>query len=142
MRAVAHGEEVCPWLTQGTAAALMGGDVTSNVHVSAREGSCEFLRSEGNDRLSGVSDTSLHMKIVISHIPPTECVTGKRLTGIGQDAFLCITNAGGKYQQIIRGRVRATYFILTLTGKEVSEADKTPSKALEQAAEEVTGNLF
>jgi hypothetical protein len=82
------------------------------------------------------------MTIAVSHLPPKECATGKQLTGIGQDAVLCSMNSQGLHHEIIRGHVRTTYFILTMTGKAAGASDKALSIPLEQAAEEVAGNLF
>lgn len=139
----ANAQEVCPWLTQGTAAALMGGSVSANVHVSVGEGTCEFSRGAGGDHAGAAMGSSLHMKIVVTNLPPKECVTGERLTGVGEDAVLCRMDSEGEHRETIRGRVRATYFLLTLIAKETSTTDKgSLRRSLEQAAEEVAGNLF
>ena len=142
-------QEACPWLTQGTAAALMGGDVNARVHVANGEGTCDFTRGAAGDHPDypdhpgGAAGSSLHMSIAVSHVPSRECVTGEHLTGIGQDAVLCRVDAKGAYREIIRGRVRATYLVLTLTDREASASDEASlRRALEQAAEEVSGNLF
>jgi hypothetical protein len=139
----ARAQQACPWLTQGTAAGLMGGDVSASVHVSAGEGTCEFVRAVGGDHPGAGSKSSLHLRIVVSHLPPPECARGERLTGIGQDAALCRTDAKGEHHEIIVGRVRTTHFVLTLTAREASASHEASFRgSLEQAAEEVSGNLF
>jgi len=130
--AAAHAQQACPWLTQGTAAALMGGEVSATVHGSATEGTCEFQRSPPG---------SLHMSIAVSHSQPKQCTTGEPLTGIGQDAVFCMSDAGNGHVVTIRSRVRSTFFLLTLTGK-VTTDKASLRNVLEQAAEEVAGNLF
>ncbi len=135
--AAAHAQDVCPWLTQGTAATLMGGEVSTSVHVAGGEGMCEFLRR------GSTGTHSLAMRIAVNHQTPQDCPSGERLTGIGQDAALCTSDAGGEHHVIIRGRVRSIHFLLTLVGRENNASEKALMRtALEQAAEEVAGNLF
>lgn len=136
-------QQVCPWLTQGTAAALMAGDVRANVHVSEGEGTCEFLRTAvDDDNLAAVGE-GLLLRIAVSRQLPRECATGEPLKGIGQDSVFCDEDADGKHRQMIQGRVRNTYFLLTLTSKQTRTTNEAVlRRTLEQAAEEVAGNLF
>jgi hypothetical protein len=139
----ARAQQACPWLTQGTAGALLGEEVRVTVHGSADEGDCEFVPSADGDH----SDTALNngklMKIVVGHQLPKECAAGERLTGIGQDSTLCLSDAGGVHREIIRGRVRNRYFLITVSARKASASDEASSRhALEQLAEEVAGNLF
>ena len=141
--ASAHAQEACPWLTRGTAAALMGGDVSASVHVSAGEGTCEFMRGAQGDRDGGTPGSSLQIRIEVGHLPLKECATGDRLAGIGQDAIFCRMDAGREHHEIIGGRVRGRYFWVIFTEREVNDNDKTSRRRfLEEAAEEVAGNLF
>jgi hypothetical protein len=134
LAAVVRAQGACPWLTQGTAAALMGGEVSATVHGSASEGTCEFQRS---------APGSLRMSIAVSHAQPKQCTTGEPLTGIGQDAVLCSNDVDGEHRLVLRGRVRSSYFLLILTGKEASVSETASLRhALKQAAEEVAGNLY
>jgi hypothetical protein len=121
----------------------MGGDVSAEVQGSAGEGSCEFARGEGGNHPERALASSLEMKIVVGHVAPKECATGERLTGIGEDAVFCRVDQDGEHCQTIRGRVRSTYFLLTLTVKGTRTGDKAVlRRSLEQAAEGVAGNLF
>ena len=133
---LADAQEACPWLTEGTAAALMGGDVSATMHVSGGMGTCDFIL----DRKSG---DAVRMDIAVSHRSANECVQGERLPGVGQDAFACRTNTGGEHREVIRGRVRGMFFLLTLTTTDTRSIDEALwSKRLEQAAEAVAGSLF
>jgi hypothetical protein len=127
--AAARGQQSCPWLTQGTAAALLGGAVRANAQVAEGVGSCEFVREDG----------SLRLKIVVSHARPKECVNGTALTGVGEDAVACTEEIAGEHRETIRGRVRAHYFLLTMSARSGSLSMRD---ALEQVGEEVAGNLF
>ncbi len=141
--AVVRAQQVCPWLTEGTAAALMGGDIRASVHVSADEGICEFSRSADGDRNGAVLGEGLHLRIAVGRQQPRECATGEPLTGIGENSVLCAADVEGKHKLMIRGRVRNTYFLLTLTAMEASATDMASlRRTLEQVAEEVAGNLF
>lgn len=141
--AVGGAQEACPWLTQGTAAVLLGGDVSASVHVAKGEGTCEFSRVGVGNQPEDASAANLKMRIAVSHLPPKECATGEHLNGIGQDAVFCATDWEGEHQELIRGRVRATFFLLTLATRRSSGSDlKSLRRVLEQAAEEVAGSLF
>ncbi len=141
MCAHATAQGSCPWLTEGTAAALMGGEVTTSVHVSAGEGTCAFVRVNAGDPAS--ASGGMHLEILVSHLPAKRCATGERLLGIGQDAVFCRTDTAEHHQQTIRGRVRTSYFVLDLTSKASMAGDKGLSRrSLEEAAEEVAGSLF
>jgi hypothetical protein len=143
MCATARAQENCPWLTQGTASALMGGPVTATVHASAGEGSCEFLFPPGDDHAKAARNNSLQLKIVVGHTPSKECAAGEPITGVGEDSVFCAADIKNEHREVIRGRVRSTDFLLTLTARGSSASDKASLKSsLQQAAEEVAGNLF
>jgi predicted oxidoreductase len=137
----ARAQDACPWLTRGTAAALIHGDVSASVHVAAGEGTCEFTRDAQADHQGGVFGNNLQMKIKVSHVLPKVCASGERVTGIGQDAVSCSSDVGGVHQELIQGRVRARYFLLALTGSSTATT-AVRRHLLEMAAEEVAGNLF
>lgn len=121
----------------------MASDVRVSVHVSEGEGSCEFLRTAVDYDNRAAAGEALVLRITVNRQLPRECATGEPLKGIGQDALFCAEDAYGKHQQIIRGRVRDTYFILALTSNETKSSNKAAlRRTLEQAAEEVAGNMF
>jgi len=139
----AYGQAVapaaCPWLTQGTAARVLGGDVSVDVHVSeAGEGTCSFVR--GTD-----AQTLLRIEVSKSTLPGCGA-DAKELRGIGNEALRCTLPAEGNHAvEKISGRVRDRYFTLTKRYRFTSEARgpaNTQDDALEQAAESVAGNLF
>jgi hypothetical protein len=121
----------------------MGGEVNTVVHVTAGKGSCDFV-SYANDGSNGPTPgDSLHLMIAVGLSSPKECVTGERLTGIGEDSVLCSAAVGGAQQEIIRGRVRGTYFLLVLRAAKATPSDKALHRTmLEHIAEVVAGNLF
>lgn len=138
-----RAQESCPWLTVGTAEALLGGAVSASTHVSAGEGSCDFARDADAARSATGAGSDLVLKIAVGHQLPKECATGEPLTGIGEDSVWCAMDAGRERVGIIRGRVRTTYFLLTLTGTAASAQETASIKSvLERAAEEVAGSLF
>jgi hypothetical protein len=107
----------------------MGGAVNASAHVANGEGSCEFARE----------DDSLRLRIVVGHQRPNECAKGAPLTGIGEDSVLCVEDAAGEHRERIRGRVRSSYFLLTMMAQTASASLRS---SLEQVGEEVAGNLF
>ena len=134
----ARAQQACPWLTEGTAATLLGGPVASDVHApSASEGSCVFTR--------GVERDAIVLRIEAGKVTVTECAAGEALRGIGDEAWRCAMDTGGEHREVIRGRVRATKILLMLTvrggGTKLLSRDVQRS-AVEQAAEEVAGSLF
>jgi hypothetical protein len=138
LTAGARAQQVCPWLTEGTAATLLGGPVTNEVHaVSASEGSCVFTR--------GVERNALVLRIEVGKIAAAECAAGEVVRGIGDEAWRCALDVGGEHREVIRGRVRATKILLMLTvrggGAKLLSRDAQRS-AVEQVAEEVSGTLF
>ena len=125
----ARAQQSCPWLTQGTAAALMGGSVTMSTQAANGEGSCEFAREDG----------SLRLKIVVGHQSMKECMAGESIAGIGEDSVYCEETAASEHRARIRGRVRSSYFLFTMTARDPKASLRSP---LAQVGEEVAGNLF
>jgi hypothetical protein len=128
----------CPWLTQGSAARLLGGDVSIKVSVSdTGEGSCRFVQEGSHNTL----------EILVSNAALTSCPTGSTgLQGIGNQAAKC--NAPGSHSgsgYMVSGHVRDLHFTVTQTAR----GQKRPVKlsavqqdALEQVAEQIAGNLY
>ncbi len=135
----AHAADVCPWLTQGSAAKALGGDVSVTVNVSdSGEGLCRFARRQG------FSD-SLEIQVSEAALPlcPPESFS---LKGIGNEATRCkLTASHGESAERISSRVRELHFTVTFTSHEQKSATKSPDAqddALEQVAEQVAGNLY
>ena len=129
----------CPWLTQGGAAKALGGEVSVAVHVSdSGEGTCGFSRMQKPDGL---------LKIEVSKTALASCEAGSsRLKGIGNEAMRCALPASdGNNGEMISGRVRDLYFVITLeAGRNESPANAAGKQddTFEQIAEQVAGNLF
>jgi hypothetical protein len=131
-----HG---CAWLTEGSAAGLLGGEVAPTASLSdTGEGSCKFIRrQEPFDSLEVmVSKTAL----------PTCPPNSTRLVGVGNPTSMCrILGPHGLTAELISGRVRDFYFTLTIDFSK----RKTPPQSTEvredlmaQVADQVAGNLF
>jgi hypothetical protein len=136
----------CPWLSTGTAAKLLGGDVSVSAHVEdAFAGSCRFTRQSG--------DSSASIEVLIGPKDTQACPSGStRLKALGNEAVQCRRAAGtAQGTDVIAGRIRNVYFVVTMTniaGALTSEpddpllADAYGASPLERAAEQVVGNLY
>jgi hypothetical protein len=135
-----RAETACPWLTQGTAADLLGGDVSTAVQSTAPDaGSCRFSLHRGT--------TEYILEITVANTPGATCPPASpKVVGVGSEAFSCATRKSpAETSDMISGRVRAIYFSVRLTGKGTPDAYMTPEKRsdiVEQVSEEVTGSLF
>jgi hypothetical protein len=135
-------QPACPWLTAGTAAAILGGPVLSTVKrtsTESPEGSCTFTLSQG-----AVLST---LEIVVARTPKPVCPTDSpKLTGIGNEATVCRLNHSPTEQRYaIDSRVRDFYLRTTLTLPNAAPTSQNPSdpqQLLERVAEQVAGNLY
>jgi hypothetical protein len=139
--ALAQSPQTCPWLTRGTAAKILGYDVTYSAHSDSNgNGSCRF---------AAVSDPSLTIEILVGKSDTHRCAEGaKPLPAIGNQAVLCsYRDANGHQAQTVSGRVRDAWFVITLTMPLASA--ETPAEpgylpipsSIGFLAEQVTGNL-
>ncbi len=129
----------CPWLTQGTAAKMLGGDVSVTLNVSdSGDGSCKFSREQGPSPV---------LEIVVKKADLPGCPADSlALRGIGNEAALC-RHAGpnGEVVQIVSSRVRDQHFVVTLTSRGHEKVAKTQDPQEEPVAkisEQVAGSLF
>lgn len=129
----------CPWLTEGTAATALGGDVTATVNVSdSGEGVCKFSRE---------ADSSDSLQIQVSKATLPTCPAGSlELKGIGNEAARCAPpGSHGHGIEMISSRVRDVNFNVTLAAhreKGAAKSDDPHNDELEQVAEAVAGNLY
>ena len=130
---------VCPWFTQGSAELVLEGEVFATVAVTdTGEGSCKFSRQSG-------SHDSLEIFVSKGALPicPPQ---SKPLKGIGNEAARCkATGAHNEPAETVSGRVRDLSFTVTLASRGQNNPVKSPDPqedALEQAAEQVAGNLY
>ena len=137
--AIAHATTACPWLTEGSAAHALGGEVSAIVKVSnSGEGLCNFSLQQG-------PSDSLEILVSKAALPtcPAESV---RLKGIGNEAQTCKPRASrGETVEMISSRVRDLRFTVTLTTRSQKIApkpDDPQNDPLEQIAEQVAGNLY
>lgn len=136
----------CPWLTIGSAAKILGGDVTMTVRASGNwEGSCRFTRQTG--------EAMGALEILVGKADTHSCPEGSpKLKAIGNEAVQCRRSiAPGQETDTIAGRVRNVYFVVALTNVagaildqsgEARPADPYGASPLERLAEQVSGNLY
>jgi hypothetical protein len=133
-----HSQTVCPWLTQGTAAKALGGDVSVSAQMANTvEGSCRFLRNNSSDSL----------KVLVSKANDSRCLTASsKLRGIGNEASRCkVSGSRGEEVEMINSRVRDLYFTVTRSSRREKTSAKTTDlrdDPLEQVAETIAGNLY
>jgi hypothetical protein len=115
----------CPWLTEGSAAEVLGGEVHAILNVaSPTQGTCTFVKSAR-------PQDQLKVLVGAGNIP--SCPAGSaKVIGVGDQASRCHLPHSA---QMISGNVRTVDMAITLSGKQ-------PDDALQQIAEQVAGNLF
>ena len=135
-----RAEPVCPWLTQGSAAAMLGGDVSSVIKLAPPgEGSCAFSLQRGAATYS--------LEIVVESTPRTACPpASQKLLGIGNEAVACrVQRSPNEAVEMVSSRVRRLYFTVSLKIQRAANPGIPLSKQrdiVERAAEQVAGNLF
>lgn len=128
----------CLWLTEGSAAHMLGGDVSVSITATNKdEGVCRFsLRSEPHSVL----------EITVSKQSHQSCpVQSMSLKAIGNEATRCSLPAPrGESAEMIASRVRDQFFTVVSRGPAQKAAERADPQAdaLEQIAEQVAGNLY
>lgn len=132
--------DVCPWITQGSVAKLVEGDVKPSIQAANdKQGSCSFSRSDGK--------VAYALEVSVGPEANGTCPKGSsELRGIGNDAYFCIVKRSSfESVERVSGRVRETFFTVTLSAsgpRSPIMPDDAQRRVLEQAAELVAGNLF
>lgn len=124
----------CPWLTRGTAANVLGGDVSLTVAVKDSQGSCAFHSQQ---------EPAQTLEITVSAMPSQLCAKGgTRIAGVANWASECsIAQAHhGRIESIV-GQARDTYFSVTLKFR-ASRGWQARNAELENIAEQVAGGLY
>jgi hypothetical protein len=119
------GGATCPWLTEGSAAKVLGGEVHAILNVvSPTQGTCTFVKT-------GRPQEQLKVVVGAGNIP--SCPAGSaKVIGVGNQASRCHLPHSA---QMISGNVRAVDMAITLSGNQTEDA-------IQQIAEQVAGNLF
>ncbi len=141
--AVAQIPAVCPWLSIGTATNVLGGSPTVTNHlVGNSEGSCRFSRQS-----DGITET---IEVIVGKTNTHPCPDrSTKLAALGNEAMQC--RLEGKLADVIAGRMRDVYFVISLTNVPDAVAEppantrpEAPYAAtlLERIAEQVVGNLY
>jgi hypothetical protein len=134
-----RAEPVCPWLTQGSAAAMLGGDVSAVFKLTPPEqGSCAFTLQQGGATYS--------LEVVVESTPRSTCPPASpKLSGIGNEALSCrLQRSPNEAAEVISSRVRTLYFTVTLTIQGTASPAIPLAKQrdiVERSAEQAAGNL-
>jgi len=134
-----RAEPVCPWLTQGSAAAMLGGNVSAVIKLTPPEqGSCAFFLQRGAATYS--------LEVVIESTPRATCPPASpKLPGIGNEAVACrLQRSPSETAEVVSSRVRTLYFTISLTIRGTANPTIPLNKQrdiVERAAEQVAGNL-
>ncbi len=135
-----RAEPVCPWLTQGSAAAMLGGEVSAVIKLTQpREGSCIFSLHQGAAMYS--------LEVVVESTQRTTCPpTSPNLPGIGNEAVACrLQLSPNETVDVVSSRVRTLYFTVSLKIQGTANPGIPLNKQrdiVERAAEQVAGYLF
>ena len=115
----------CPWLTEGSAAKVLGGEVHAPLNVAGpTQGTCTFVKT---------AHPQEQLKVLVGAADIPSCPAGSaKVIGVGDQASRCRLPHSS---QMISGNVRAVDMAITLSGTQ-------PEDAIQQIAEQVAGNLF
>ena len=115
----------CPWVTEGSAAKVLGGGVHAILNVaSPTQGTCTFVKTARPQQ---------QLKVLVGAGNVPSCPAGSaKVIGVGDQASRCHLPHSA---QMISGNVRAVDMAITLSGNQTDDA-------LQQIAEQVAGNLF
>jgi len=118
----------CPWLTEGSAAKVLGGPVHAILNVaSASQGTCTFVKTARPQE---------QLKVLVGAGNVPSCPAGSaKVIGVGDQASRCHLPHSA---QMISGNVRAVDMAITLSGGFGNQSED----AIQQIAEQVAGNLF
>jgi hypothetical protein len=144
--AAAQAPAVCPWLATGTAASVLGGEVSVTAHADRiGQGECHFSRQY---------DGKVHsIDVRVSKVNDHPCPEGsEKLGALGNEAMQCRRlPAKNEETDILVGRVRDVFFMVSISNvPEVARKSDDPhspndpfgASLLEKVAEQVAGNLF
>jgi hypothetical protein len=124
----------CPWLTEGSVANVLGGQVSVIVNLaSPTQGTCTFVKT---------AHPQDQLKVFVGTEKVPACPAGSaHVVGIGDQAIRChLPIATHGSTQMISGNVRTVNLAVTLS--DTSRSGKQSDGAIEQIAEQVAGNLF
>jgi hypothetical protein len=132
----AQQPSTCPWLSQGSAAHALGGDVSVTVSTAnPSEGSCRFSRQQGPPDF---------LEIRVSKSSLSKCpADATQLKGIGNQAERCrLPGYHSEVVDMISSRIRDLHFTVTLTLHGPKKSQNPQEDPLEQVAEQVAGSLY
>ena len=134
----------CGWLSEGTAAHLLGGDVAVAAQQTEEgEGTCSFHRQQG--AVAYTLDVSVQRKAdnACAHANSKGLTN---LSGIGNEAVLCSLHPSAEeFVDAVAGRVRELNFTVSLSTRGLPKTAMpldARRSVVSQVAEQVAGALF
>lgn len=136
-----RGEMPCPWVTEGTAAKVLGSEVSLEAKLTtAMTGTCVFRSRQA----SGGSE----LEVEVSSSSLMGCPgKSEKLRGIGSEAVQCepARSSSGEAHSVVESRVRKVFLRVTLSVPTAGGAAFPAERQREivtEVAEQVAGNLF
>lgn len=135
----AQAPAVCPWFSTGSAETILGGTVSLALHVESNfAGNCRFTTTGAGEQAA--------IEITIGKTDVHACPSSStRLAALGNEAVQCKIATKEQMADLITGRVRDTYFVVSIIDLPDAAArprDPFTASALERVAEQVVGNLY
>ena len=134
-RTAASATATCPWLTRGTAAALLGGRVLVFVSLqNDAQGSCIFHERQEPDQL---------LQIRVGQEPSSLCrYGGAHLKGVANWALECsMRRSHHRRIEFIVGQARSTYFNIKLRFR-AGQGWQAREAEFKDIAQQVAGSLY
>lgn len=139
----------CAWITQPTAAGILGGEAISTVREASghQPASCIFTQTSGRSihvlQVSVEISAEAHAQVGLLAKACTADATP--LPAIGNEAIVCSDRSAGGPGEHMVGRVRDQVFRISLTSTQRGDPSFTHDvlrAKIRAAAEQVSGNLF
>ena len=128
-----NSDTTCPWLTEGSAAKVLGGKVRVILNVaSPTQGTCTFVKTARPQE---------QLKVFVGAGNVPSCPAGSaQVIGVGDQASRChLPLASEGLTEMISSRVREINLAVTVSTNKPGDPTEA---AIEQIAEQVAGNLF
>lgn len=144
-------QSTCPWLNAATASGVLGGAASTDVNNTGVNTKVCVFRLQ-----SGVTSDSLRIVVAKANKPEnagkemlpyeSKCTSaGSPLKGVGNEAFLCMSNTDKLSGELVVGRVRDNIFTVAIysnTGNDAAAMKDALADKAEEIAKQVAGILF
>jgi hypothetical protein len=143
-----RAETKCPWLNVATAAGVLDGPATLDMHATEDGGNICVFRSQRGTAMYSLQISVRQMKDESRTVAfyRSRCTSSAiSLRAIGNEAVLCGADDNGSHGEQVISRVRSDIFIVSISASDAKDASMTRESLVERAkiiAEQVAGNLF